>query len=463
MFTVCGGLLVLNLMVFIIPISAFFCMIVLLGFGRAKFPFLIVLGWWFLWLWVSSLSLTGLYVPTTATYLLYMILLLSVFGGGFIYVSRRQSSIRNIVRESSVIMARERELRIRKKMHNLTIFTLLIIVPIVGYFLFRAVQMFLTLDTLSLYRQAAFGLLDDRESIVYGSPYIMLLYNLIVTPIVYLVFFIGAGYWLNTGVRKVFIIGSILIFAEAVTMMGRFGFYHVLAIFAFVGIMRLIIYRRSIKSAIRGAMLAIFAVALILVPMVMIGPARSDSAFDFSELYNTFVIEYHTLGFTLFDIESNNSDSYLNQTSSYGRASLGALEYIPVLLLRRFDRSIDSIPGKIGVDMNESRIAGQRSDGQPISANAFVTGMYPLYMDGGVPFIIIAGLLYGFMLAKTSFTLFSQHNNLWNSFLLCTLIYCGLFSIFQPVITSVFWLYILLGFCYLRCRLNIRELYPSKT
>jgi len=453
-----------NLMTFIIPISAFFCIIFIHGFGHAKFPFLIVLGWWFLWLWVSSLSLTGLYVPTTATYLLYMILLLSVLGGGFIYVSRRQSSIRNIVRESSVIMARERELRIRKKMHNLTIFTLLIIVPIVGYFLFRAVQMFLTLDTLSLYRQAAFGLLDDSgESIVYGSASIRLLYNLVVTPIVFLVFFIGAGYWLNTGARKVFIIGSILVIAQAVTMMGRFGFYYVLAMFAFVGIMRLQLYRRSIKSIIRDARLAIFVVALILVPMGMIGFVRSDRGVDFAELYNTFVIEYHTLGFTLFDIESNNPDSYLNQTRSYGRASLGALQHIPVLLLRRFDRSIDYIPGQIGADMQEYRIVGRSADGESITANAFVTSMYPLYMDGGVPFIIIAGLLYGIMLAKTSFTLFSQHNNLWNSFLLCTLIYCGLFSIFQPVITSVFWLYILLGFCYLRFRLNIRELFPSKT
>lgn len=453
----------MNFMVFIIQISALFCMILIHGFGRAKVPFLIVLGWWFFWLWVSSLSLTGLYVPTTATYLLYMSLLLSVFAGGFIYVISRQNAIRNIDCESSVIVARARDLRIRKKMHNLTIFTLLIIVPIVGYFLFRAVQMFLTLDTLLLYRQAALGLLDDSgESILFGSALLNLLYHLVVTPLVYLVFFIGAAYWLNTGVRKVFIIGSILLFAQDVTMMGRVGFYHVLAIFAFVGIMRLNLYGRSIKSAIRGAMLTIFVVALILVPMGIIGFVRSNSEPNFSELYNT-VIGYHTLGFTLFDIELNNSDSYLNQTRSYGRASLGALQHIPVLLLRRFDRSIDYIPGKIGVDLHLQRIVGSRSDGQPILGNAFVSEIYPIYMDGGVPFIIIAGFFYGFMLAKTSFTLFSQHNNLWNSFLLCTLIHFGLFSIFQPVTFSVFWVYILLGFCYLRCRLNTRELFPSKT
>ena len=453
----------MNLMVFIIPISALFCMIFLLGFERAKFPFLIILGWWFFWLWVSSLSLTGLYVPTTTTYLLYMTLLFSVFGGGFIYVISRQNSIRDIARESSVIMAREREFRISKKMHNLTIFTLLIIVPIVGYFLFRAVQMFLTLDTLSLYRQAAFGLLDDSgESIVFGSAKIQEMHGLIVSPIVYLIFFMGAGYWLNTGVRKVFVIGAILLIVEAVTMLGRFGFYIVLAMAAFVGIMRLKV-RRDIKFSIRGAILAIFVGALILAPMSMIGSVRADSEFDFSELYNKFVIEYHTVAFTLFDIELSNSNSYLNQEHSYGRASLGVLERIPVLLLRQFDRSIDSVPGKIGREMNEFRIVGYRSDGQPIMSNAFVTSMYPLYMDGGVSFIIIAGLLYGFMLAKTSFNISSQHNNLWNSFLLCTLIYCGLFSIFQPLITSTLWLYILLGFCYLHCRLNIRKLFPSKT
>lgn len=446
----------------IIPIIAFFCVIFIHGFGRAKVPFLIVLGWWFCWLWLSSLSLTGLYVPATTTYILYLILMLSISGGGFIYVSRKKS-VRNIDCESSLTIVRERDLRIRKKMHNLTIFTLLIIVPIVGYFLFRAVQMFFTLDTLSIYREAVFGFEDDAgESIVYGSVYVQLLYNLTVTPLVYFVFFMGAGYWLNTGVYKVFILGCILIIAQATTMMGRFGFYHVLAMFAFVGIMRFNFHRRSIKSASRSVMMTIFVIALIVVPVGMIGSARSASELKVSELFDIFVIEYHTLGFTLFDIELNNSDSYLNQTRSYGRASLGALQHIPVLLLRRLDRSIDYIPGKIGEDMQRYRLAGKRPDGQPIFVNAFVTAIYPLYMDGGVPFIIIAGLIYGFMLAKTSFILFSQHNNLWNSFLICALIYFGLFSIFQPVILSVFWLYILLGFCYLRCRFYIRELFLSK-
>jgi len=54
---------------------------------RERYPIslVIVTSWWYFWLLVSSLSLTGLKIPSLETYAIYLSMLLSVTIGSFAY------------------------------------------------------------------------------------------------------------------------------------------------------------------------------------------------------------------------------------------------------------------------------------------------------------------------------------------------------------------------------------------
>lgn len=429
-------------------------LLILIFFGKGRYFFLLVIGWWFFWLFISTLSITGLRVPEQTTYFLYVAMLLSTTFGGFFYIlivnNRQKITWPN---NSNINIQHPNKLWER----HFIIIAYSFVLPIVTFFFFKSIYLFFTLDTLRLYRAAAFGVLDEETSILFGSGQVQLLYYHIVSPLAFVIFILGAANYVIEKKKHLLFLGSIMLIMQAVMMLGRFVFYQIMVFSVIIFFLDIERHKKNITSLYKNVvkykkLKFIFVVLLLVMASVPITLVRGSGAKSIDEIIYRLIIDYHTVGFVIFDNEINNYNSPLNSGHTYGRASLGSIEANIVLIIRRFDRSVKSIPAEHGSHLNKRQNVGYARG--PIYMNAFSTIVYPLYSDFGVFGVIIPPFFYGFFLAKYSKKVLSLSRRVYDVALFLLLIYLGIFSIFQAVIESDFWLYIIIIFIALKIRVG---------
>ncbi len=416
---------------YIVLISAILNLTLIKLFGnKFNLVIFIISSWWFLWLFISTLSLTGLNTPTNDTYYLFITMLSSTTLGGLGYILILSAGRRKSLGRKTVIVP--------EKYFSIKIIYLLnylLSLPITFFFFQKAIKIFISNPILMSmgYRTAVFG-----ENILFENDVIRLFYNIIISPIQLTSLFIGTAIFILNNKKHLLLLSSFIFIMDAIMMMGRFQFYTII-----ICLLTGFIYKKrsNIYAILKDINFYKFVVpALILISYVTI--ARSGSNFQLEELIKRYVIEYHTLSFSLFDDELSNPMSLINQDRTYGRASLGILERICVLFIRRFDKSIDSVPEQVGTYLNDFRILGYDHSGKPLIFNAYGTILYPIYMDGGLILILLLSIIYGFYLVRiTSLSIVKP--NVYNISILFTLSYLGIFGIFTPLITGNYWLVLL--------------------
>ncbi|PJZ58171.1 O-antigen polymerase [Leptospira barantonii] len=409
---------------------------------KTSWVLLLIQAYWFFWMFLSSFSLTGLFIPSDFTYYLYIGLLSSVTIGAGLYslLTIKDKKIR--LRPDTFF-----ELSIQDKEKYFFYGILIFIFPIVLFFLSKSIYMNLQPDAPSpaYFRAAAYGVYG--ESILFGKNKYLYYYSLAVLPMILSSLFLGAAFFLRLKRIRTLILGSALVAMDAVMMLGRFGFYYILIIMILILLIKLFRNWRELFQSITFGKIAIIVGIFVLITLV--GMMRDSSRkYNLKEAVDSYVIDYHTESFSMFDHELKDQNSMLHERT-YGRASLGGLErgFSFMLGLFRLPFQIQVQSDLIGGYLHKNRLLGYTADGRPKEYNAFGSVLFSLYKDGGIFFSVLMGIVFGFFVALSSKAIISL--NPYRLSILSCLLFIGIFGIFQPVLggpillttlfTSAFW------------------------
>lgn len=243
------------------------------------------------------------------------------------------------------------------------------------------------------FRDLAFST-DDYSSLLYGSYYVQTLASLFLTPLVLIgciALPVAGAFYKN---YKYMLLG--LIFSAAADMQtdGRFYLYYYIISLALVAIL------------LNRKYIFFFVISLTIAASVLMleSSKRRSGSNDVNPdvivaAMNQFVY-YHIFGFYLFDHDFSDGASMLHQGTSFGRLSL--LSYpdtVACMILRRAGFFMIPEIDRVGAHwQGDNVILGVDKYGQPISANAFYTSLYPMFYDFryfGV--VLIPGLFVYFL------------------------------------------------------------------
>ncbi|MBF0313290.1 MAG: oligosaccharide repeat unit polymerase [Oligoflexia bacterium] len=330
--------------------------------------------WWLGWMLLAQFSLTGINTPsTTATGLiLLMLLFLNIGARVGKYFTPACSQYRAMDKGAF------------DRVHYLI---LALVTPIILFYFVRATN-YLYLNGFQNYRMLVFGT-KDAPSVLFGSGPVELLYYLSVYPLLlYSLFYSGIQFF--RGRYLFFAWTFILLLLDAIMRMGRFNLYFVLFIFLLLSLH----FKRWKSLLIIGV--------IMMSGVVAIGQFRDGDRGEQGvyERSKKFLVEYHTVGIAIFDQELRDSNSYLQQNRSYGRAMFGGVEQIVGLVARKLGfKDYSSYAQEIAYNMQFARVVGYNKHNDPLYYNAFSTMLYSMYLDArGWGFVVFPFLL-GFAVA----------------------------------------------------------------
>ncbi len=424
---------------FILLIPVFTLLLVLLSaikFQRILNPLSMIVFWWAFWLWVSNFSLTGFFVPGARTQAMVMIMVLAVFLGSLLATGKIRER-EEVARLNDRIVQNERY-----------VFAMnLALVPVIVFFFVRALPVLLSSDPV-VYRSLAYSGIDRPES-AFRSGYQAFLFHLVVSPVIFFSVIVGIVLFFDRKKKRLLLVSLTLFLLEAVLILGRFNFYH-LGIFILLAFLFLAQRKkpavinqetdRTLPAGLRkGKFRILLATAAILAVLLALSLYRGERNVGLLRTLTKVTVDYHTVGLVLFDQELSNPFSRLNTRRSYGRSSLGGIDSLIVVMLRRFNRTIVPMAGESGLYFDEQRVVGEDREGRPIKGNAFFTILYSLYFDGRYLFVIALPFVFGY-LVSSHYLNWLKNGSLDRLILLILFLYLGFFSLFQSPLEGVkFW------------------------
>lgn len=399
-----------------------------------KIP-LIIFFWIFGLCFLSNFSIGGLYPVTYVTGILVGIGLIGyIFGISFYGVKKTINDTRHV--------------RLNKLINSYN-YLLYLILPFILILLAKFIILIVS-DPSAVTRQSLFGN-SDSHSILFGSQAIELLYIIFIASFIKVLVIIGFYLSIQTKRIKYLLIANLIFIVDSIIFLGR-GF---ILEFIFQLIFYILIYKYiNIKLSKFYKFSTLFIVIFLIFFGSIISKVRGDSdVINLTDFFYSQVVNYHTVGFVILDNELNNITSPINISNTYGLATLGVLERIAVLIIRRFDKSIDSVSGQNGEYLAEFRALGYNANGDQLNYNAFGTIFYTFYQDGGFIFVFFGMLIYGFFLSKAYYKV-RCGNDSYIPFLYL-LFQMGFNSVFfSPLESSIFWIVVIVLFLFRYISLN---------
>ena len=293
-----------------------------------------------------------------------------------------------------------------------------------------------TQDPGLLTRQLLFGT-ADRDSVLFDSKEFALLYFVFVQAAMKIAVISGFALTLFTGNVKYIIIGNLLSLIDSLLFIGRGALLE----FAFQIVFFLLIsheLKRKISRKTK-AKVGLAIVSLVLFGAI-VGVIRGDTeSVNIASFIKNQIVNYHTVGFVILDQELTDGQSRLNKNTTFGLATLGGIERLAVLVIRRFDKSIDSVSGQNGEYLAEFRVLGRNDEGEDLNYNAFATIFFTFFLDGGYPFVLIGMAAFGMWMSRER-SLFLA-GNYYKITTLYVLVQAGFNSVFfSPVESTTFWI-----------------------
>jgi oligosaccharide repeat unit polymerase len=346
-------------------------------------PVAMVSVWWCGLLWISTLSLTGLNVPSVYTQVSVIILVASYSLGAIVFKSHKVLPLRSSHTEYKII----------KRYYVLFKYGLLLLLPVLLYLAIKSYNISQTLEHVSLMRGLSFG--DER---LWFSKRLLVLYMLVVGPLLTLGIMVGSVLFVKYNSKTILIIAIILAVLDSYIFLGR-GVYLKL-IFSLV--LCYIFFRNQNQQSIKRFLFLCISIAVILISFISVSTKR-DILADMFEPYYYYknAIRYFNVGFVLFDQELLNENSTLNTHYSFGLGTFGGFTKITGIVIRRFIPDFEWLPVKTDKDHFVPKVVGfDVRTRQPIYANAFFTIMYTFYKDFGVLGLLICPFVLGYLSSK---------------------------------------------------------------
>lgn len=424
------------LLVFIFSLINFVYLLILkFVFNKIFNPINIIIFWWSFWVVVAFAGITDLYKPDE--YVLFLVFLLNsglflgcLFG---VYISNGRKYNKQLYQFRNTLF----ENKIKDIFYNSNRY----VIVIVSYFFLKAIYILFT-KGVEGYRGLTFSD-GENEGILFGNPYLEILYSLIISPYILFYLLVGIYLFIFKNEKKIFYTASLLMFLESTMRLGRFGLYYILMMTFIAFILN------STKSIdIKTKFKRIILVFTLIITVV--GSLRES---NFGNVLYKSIFEYHTVGFTLLSNELNNQDSKLNTNLSYGMGTLGGLDYVSTLLIRRFSPTYDSHYSYIVKDHHMPIETGFDKNGYPIYHNAFYTMLFTLYADGREFFVLFIPLLFGIFIGYY-YIKFIKTNYIFDFLIVFIFLFIFIFSLFQSMLQSHIVFLTLLILLYIGNKLN---------
>ncbi|OBS94233.1 hypothetical protein A9261_18870 [Vibrio tasmaniensis] len=384
-----------------------------------KNPWNIVFVIWFPLLYLSSLSLTGLTPPSVVTKLLFFFSLLSMFFG-FISCGNKHSSFFIVDINSKVVF-------------NISLVGLVIIfVPLVVTL--KIIYQSGYLEFLALTRWSG----GDRSN-AFGSKFIYSIVNYFFIPIAYACFFLAISKFLLSKEKDYLIklnlfLACLMLLTHAFLLTSRIELLVV------------------VSAMLMGAFLTSNLTKKIILPLVLIATLavllsinRIGQEGILMNIFKVFVIDYHTVSFSMFDNSYLNKESFFYSYDTFGLTTFSIINF-PIERISSFiysfrDVGVDTLVIK---EMSQSVSVGF-SDGVELKYNSFYSGLAPLFIDFSY-FMFIPLFLFGFIIRY----LYNSFKVMRSEYFLALLLFC-LYTIyvslfFPPFIKQSYWISFLIIF-----------------
>ncbi len=304
--------------------------------------------------------------------------------------------------------------------------------------LYKFIAIFIE-DSGLITRQLLFGS-ADQDSVLFESKELALLYFVFIQSALRVAIVTGFALTFLTRQFKYLVIGNALCLVDSLLFLGRGALLE----FVFQIIFFLLISHELRKKVARKikTRIGVGVFSLIILGSV-VGFVRGDTeTVSLSSFAKNQIVNYHTVGLVTLDQELADPQSRLNQNTTLGLATLGGIERLIVLVIRRFDKSIDSVSGQNGEYFAEFRVVGLADDGADMNYNAFATVFYTFLLDGGYLFVLAGMGAFGMWLAKERSLFLSGHTSHLTT--LYILVQAGFNSLFfSPVESTTFWMVII--------------------
>jgi len=407
-------------------IIIFLILISFVSYKKIINPNSIIIVWWGGWYLISTLSLTGIDKPSNYTGVLILLFLSGFTFGNLFYMPHMKIRLYNVYNNPQ----NNRIYLFYLKMIKYTYFPIFLIF---AYYTAKAIYIIGTQGVL-LYRLSSFS--SERGggvSILYENSYINLFVDYFLLTYMIILALIGSAISIYYKKYVLLIPPVILIIMHTLMQLGRGSIYLLLF---FVVMSYLLINRGNMKinaTAIKAVSLVVIVVAFLF----MLEPIRGGdlSMESIYRLASQPVIDYHTLGFVLFDKEVTNDNSVINQNLTFGLRSIGGVTALFEQIYHKIiDSSYTTLAFYEGTTREYDTIVGYDEYG-PKTGNAFYTGLYSLYMDGRELFIFIIPFILG-IFVKFNYVKWQRYNNLKNIIYVIGVMFILVFSIFQSQFES---------------------------
>lgn len=402
----------------------------------------VVLIWLTFWAMLSNFSLGGLYSPG---FDVNFVVALGLFG---FWIGTKLTGQRRI----SGVDCWTDAPRALVQIHTAFKITAVICASVQFILVLKFLKIFLE-DRSLLNRQDLFGNIDN-PSILFESQPLALLYLVFIQTAQKIAIVTGFALSFYTKKIRYILIGNVLCLVDSLLFLGRGALLE----FIFQMLFYVLISRELRQKMPRyfKKFILLFVPCLIILGSV-IGVLRGDAdSVDLNSFLKNQVVNYHTVGFVILDQELTQPQSRLNNNMTFGLATLGGIERLLVLGIRRVDKSIDSVSGKNGEYLAEFRVVGADENSNDLNYNAFGTIFYTFILDGGLFYVFCGMLVFGVWLAKER--LWFLNGRFANVTTLYVLFQAALNALFfSPIESTTFWLVIVaLYFIRKRVPTNVR-------
>ncbi|TGK78433.1 oligosaccharide repeat unit polymerase [Leptospira noumeaensis] len=383
--------------------------------GSRSIAIVLVLIWWGSWNTLSYLSISGLFVLSFNTQCMYF-LFFSLFS--FSYIAHERIFESNFAGDSNLT-------------NNNDFYSILLwisicfVLPVQLFFASHTVYILKYIMPPATYRNDVFGLLTGSATVFFNSNTVALLHSLVIGPFQYILLFSGLAFYILRKRYGLLLIGVVLVILDSLIMFGRFG-YHYLLISVLLGLVFITYFNgfSKLRSNLLKASLPIFL--LLFLTLWITFYRGSKSVLD---IFDLFVVTYHTESFSIFDVELKNPSSILYQYS-YGLSMLGGIERYWVLVLNKLGIGYLSQTDIVGGYLHQDFDIGVDRFGKPIQLNAYGSIFFTMYRDGGVFGVIFFAAIFGFLFSYFSVSL--KNRDPYRFSLLIGLMFILIYGIFQP-------------------------------
>ncbi len=346
--------------------------------------------WWLFWLSISTLSLTGLQVTTPKTVFISCLFITSMLLGTKLNLAKTKIELKPANDDF-----------VQKVFYFIYIISMAVTLYTTGFYSLKANAM-LSIFSTTDFKSVAFSL-PNYTGLLFENTLLESLFFFASGPCI--LFLLCYSFSLLHLKRRLFplAITFIICFLDSYLRMARTNLYtFIICILLYVIIE---VHNKTSRKKIAYILTAGF---FILSVIFYIGIKRTEIinqtiSTNLKKQIELFVIDYHTVGFALFDKKVSDPDSDLNQKTTYGRLTLGGIETVATLLYRQYDKSYYNPALKNAIDFSTYEIVGFEDNPTPMfngikRYNNFYTLLYTFFSDFGYFGIFIGGLILGFLL-----------------------------------------------------------------